>query len=349
MLSQKNLTGFPPLQSRNSRFGTRPSFSRYNSLTLAFSKWALANVCQRVHRKEMLKSLRRNVLCALFLFGCLGIESTEQTRASEKAGNLQTSRRTASMETSLSKDSENTLKQVSENHAPPQKKLNDSPRAPSRPEPLDVPGFHAASHVGPDADATWPKPVVVVLHGNYDRPEWQCETWKAVAGFYGWLLCPRGKPTPWAPKSADRWLYRGRDATQKEIEAGLDALENKYKGRVTRSGMILVGFSLGAIYAPALVAMRATMYSCLFLIEGGVDKIDKQRLRGLKRAGVQGIGFAMSSPKYREATMPLVKKALKLGMKSVYVDMRGAGHNYRRDFDVTGKEALQRLVSEPKE
>jgi hypothetical protein len=186
--------------------------------------------------------------------------------------------------------------------------------------------------------------VVVVLHGNYDRPEWQCETWKSVAGFYGWVLCPRGKPTPWAPKSEDRWLYRGREATQKEVAAGLGALEARYAGRVTREGMVLVGFSLGAIYAPGMVTENPNMYAYLFLIEGGVKKLDEWQLKNLKKAGIRGIGMAMSSPKYRKASPPILKKAMKLGMKTAYVDMRGAGHNYRSDFGTTGRDGLRRLV-----
>jgi hypothetical protein len=217
------------------------------------------------------------------------------------------------------------------------------PAAPQVPTPLKVDGFRPASHVGPD-DPSTSKPVTVVLHGNYDRPEWQCDTWKQVAGFYGWILCPRGVPTQWAPPEEDRWLYRGQEATQREIDAGLAALEDRYPSLVSRDGMVLVGFSLGAILAPGMVTSRSGMYSFLFLIEGGVDKIEAWHLRALKRAGVKGIGMAMSTGKYRQAAKTLEKRIAKRGIKTVFVDMRGAGHNYRSDFVTTGQKALARLV-----
>jgi hypothetical protein len=46
---------------------------------------------------------------------------------------------------------------------------------PTEPTPLAVEGWRAASHVGPDVAEAWPQPVTIVLHGNFDRPEWECE------------------------------------------------------------------------------------------------------------------------------------------------------------------------------
>jgi predicted esterase len=214
---------------------------------------------------------------------------------------------------------------------------------PRAPQPLPVEGFFPASHVGPE-DLSGPKPVTVVLHGNYDRPEWQCETWQRVAAFRGWVLCPRGTPTPWASPAEDRWHYPGRKAVEREIEAALEALETRYAPLVSREEMVLAGFSLGAIYAPGVIIGRPGRFAYLFLIEGGVDKLDKWQLNALKRAGVKGIGMAMSSPKYRSAAKSLMKKIAKRGMRAVFVDMKGAGHNYRSDFVDTGRDALASLI-----
>ena len=46
---------------------------------------------------------------------------------------------------------------------------------------LEVPGFRAAAFVTPDAPGQ--RPVVIGLHGNFDRPEWMCAAWaRIVAG-----------------------------------------------------------------------------------------------------------------------------------------------------------------------
>jgi predicted esterase len=211
--------------------------------------------------------------------------------------------------------------------------------------PLEVEGYHTAVHVTPPKPPNKvPSPVTVVLHGNYDRPEWQCATWRHVAGFRGWVVCPRGIPTPWAEPSADRWMYRGSAKTQKEIEAVIHALKSRYPGLVDDSEMVLAGFSLGAILAPAIAISQPNRYTTLFLIEGGVDKIDKRRIRALKRSGVRSMGLAMSSRNYRNTAKQLVSILEKMGLKSVFVDMAGAGHDYHPDFGETGRKALKRLL-----
>lgn len=222
--------------------------------------------------------------------------------------------------------------------------LPPAPESPRRPAPLSVPDYYPASHVGPDDTSTWPKPVVIVLHGNFDRPEWECDMWQDVADFYGWVLCPRGLRTKYATLAEDRWTYRGPGAVQKEIDASLGALEARYPGRVTRDKTVLAGFSLGAIYAPGLVKTSPGRYPFVFLVEGGVKKLDKRGIRALKRAGVKGVGMAMSAPGRRRMARDLMRLIIAAGMRAVFVDMKGAGHGYRGDFGTTGKRALQELT-----
>jgi hypothetical protein len=186
--------------------------------------------------------------------------------------------------------------------------------------------------------------VTVVLHGNFDRPEWECATWKEAAGFYGWVLCPRGVRTPNATLKEDRWTYRGPAAIQKEIDSALNSLAVLYPERVSRKGTVLAGFSLGAIYAPKLAVGNPGRYPYLFLVEGGVEKLDDNLIKSLKRAGVKGIGMAMSAPGRWARARSTVNKILEYGLKAAFVDMKGAGHGYRDDFAVNGRAALKKLV-----
>jgi hypothetical protein len=187
---------------------------------------------------------------------------------------------------------------------------------------------------------------VVVLHGNFDRPEWECGVWADAASFYGFVLCPRGVRTPWATPEEDRWTYKGAASVAAEIEAGIAALEARYPRRVTRGAMVLVGFSLGAILAPGLVEASPGKYSHVFLVEGGVEKLDRRRVASLRRAGVEGVGLAMSAPGRRRlanAAIPVLRAA---GIRAIFVDMKGAGHGYSAQFGATGAAAMRALVGE---
>jgi pimeloyl-ACP methyl ester carboxylesterase len=184
-----------------------------------------------------------------------------------------------------------------------------------------------------------------VLHGNFDRPEWECAIWSEAAAFHGFVLCPRGVRTPWATRAEDRWTYKGAARVAAEIEAALAALEARYPGRVTRAGLALAGFSLGAILAPDLAAASPGKYSTLFLVEGGVEKIDPRRSAALRRAGVGGIGLAMSAPGRRRAAIAAIPVLRADGIRAIFVDMNGSGHGYSADFGTTGAAALRALVA----
>src|SRR5688572_24251129 len=51
--------------------------------------------------------------------------------------------------------------------------------APSGFVELDVPGFRTAV-VSVPADTSRARRIVVALHGNFDRPEWQCQVWRRI-------------------------------------------------------------------------------------------------------------------------------------------------------------------------
>ncbi|HUT78306.1 MAG TPA: hypothetical protein VM285_11495 [Polyangia bacterium] len=192
--------------------------------------------------------------------------------------------------------------------------------------------------------------MTIVLHGNFDRPEWECATWMPVAAWRGFVLCPRGVPTPGASPREDRWTYRGGAAgVQREIAAALAALEERYPGRVTRRGTVLAGFSLGAILVPRIAVDRPGEYPYLFLVEGGEDGVGGDWPRRLRAAGVKGVGLAMSAPGRLRRARDATDRLRQSGIDAVFLDMRGAGHDYRGDFGSTGREALAELAGRPDE
>lgn len=133
-------------------------------------------------------------------------------------------------------------------------------------EPLNVPGFRPASFVA--ASGTGPRPVVVILHGNFDRPEWDCAAWAPIVHGRAFLLCPRGIPRRDAP-GLDRWTHNQPQVLLREVAAGRAALSARFPGRVDEGPDVWIGFSLGAHRVAALAMHAPTQFRLLQLVEGG--------------------------------------------------------------------------------
>ncbi len=133
-------------------------------------------------------------------------------------------------------------------------------------EALAVPGHSDAALVVPAS--VEPRPVIVALHGNYDRPEWACESWAQIVDGRAFVLCPRGAPRRDVPRAEDRWTYRGADAVVREVEAARRALVARYGERVAAGPDVWVGFSLGA-HLVAELAGRRDGPRRIQLVEGG--------------------------------------------------------------------------------
>ncbi len=281
---------------------------------------------------------------SLVAFGCGDRAATELNPASDFDNNG-----TVAVSSAMVPAAESDLRRGGQNSGRAVVEISDSnPLYPltESPERLKVPGFNHAVFVSPSAQSNTARPVVIVLHGNFDRPEWQCDMWQSVASWYGWILCPRGVRTPWATEAEDRWTYRGGAKTvSSEMMAALAALESRFPGAVTREGAVLVGFSLGAILIPELIQLHPDWFDTVFLIEGGLKQLDRHLL-SMKQRGVERIGLAMSTAGNRQKTSGIQVKIKRKGLVSVYVDMRGAGHNYRQDFRSTGQKALRYLLGD---
>lgn len=162
-------------------------------------------------------------------------------------------------------------------------------RAGSASQPLPVAGFAPAEHVPAEGRAS--RPVVVILHGNFDRPEWECEAWAPIVAGRAFVLCPRGVPRRDAP-GLDRWEFAGRPALVREVAAGREALRARYPGRVDDGPDLWVGFSLGAIHLAPLARGAPATYSRIILVEGGLDGWDRRTIGRFVAGGGRRIGFA---------------------------------------------------------
>src|SRR5262249_57017702 len=125
------------------------------------------------------------------------------------------------------------------------------PPAPPPPPRLDAPapfadlpleGF-AAAVVSLPIGTSARRPVVLATHGNYDRPEWQCEVWRGIVGDRAFVLCPRGIARPDSPSPDDiRFTYPTNAVLERELDAGLQALRVRFADRLDDGAILYTGF-----------------------------------------------------------------------------------------------------------
>jgi predicted esterase len=113
------------------------------------------------------------------------------------------------------------------------------------------------------------RPILVALHGNFDRPEWQCETWRDITKAYPFILCPRGIPRRDVPAKWDRWEYSSTDKTDHELEAGLAALREHFAEYIAPGPVLFTGFSLGAILGVGILKRHPGQFGPVVFTEGG--------------------------------------------------------------------------------
>src|SRR5262249_55456731 len=83
---------------------------------------------------------------------------------------------------------------------------------------LPVQGFGEAT-VSVPLGATEARPLLIALHGNFDRPEWQCGTWRGITHGYPFIVCPRGVPRSDSPADSKRFTYQNPSRTAEELKA----------------------------------------------------------------------------------------------------------------------------------
>jgi hypothetical protein len=153
--------------------------------------------------------------------------------------------------------------------------------------PLAVPGYSDAV-VSVPLGARSARPVVVATHGLWDFPEGLCDNWRWIIGNRAWVLCPRGEPRP----ENRTFHYRSGPALAREIEAGVQALDQRYPGYVNTGPRLYAGFSLGAILGAGIVADDPARYPRAVLTEGGEDRFPQAAVLAFARGGGQRVLFA---------------------------------------------------------
>jgi hypothetical protein len=189
---------------------------------------------------------------------------------------------------------------------------------------LPVQGFRDAI-VSVPIGATGPRPIVVALHGNFDRPEWQCEVMREITDGFAFILCPRGIPRTDVAKSMDRWEYGSVKQLKQELDAGLLAVRERFARYVADGPIVMTGFSLGAILARPMVMEDPARFPRVVFTEGGSDGWNFKRFQqGGGSRVIFGCAQAGCAPKCRA----LAKRAERAGVEVRVADGGNIGHTY---------------------
>lgn len=189
---------------------------------------------------------------------------------------------------------------------------------------LEVPGFLDAIVAVP-IGITSPRPIVLALHGNFDRPEWQCDVMREITRGYAFVLCPRGIRRRDVSKSMDRWEYGNAKTLKKEIDAGLAALRVRFKAYVDDGPIVFTGFSLGAILGRAIVAGSQAEYPRVLFTEGGAQGWDWKRF---KAGGGERVLFACAQAGCASGARSVAKQAARFEVDVRVTDAGNVGHAY---------------------
>lgn len=194
---------------------------------------------------------------------------------------------------------------------------------------IDVPGFEPAVVVVP-VGAREKRRVVLATHGNYDRPEWQCEVWAGITKGRYFVLCPRGIARPDSPSADDvRFTYKTNQDLEREVDAALGALaSSKYARWVEGAPYVWTGFSLGAIMGVAIAKRRPSDFPELVLIEGGVDGFGEDVARAFAKGGGKRVMFACAQAGCGKTARKRAERLEALGIEAQVVDAGPIGHTY---------------------
>ncbi len=113
-----------------------------------------------------------------------------------------------------------------------------------------------------------------------------------------------------------------------EIEAGLLRLAQSYPGRLAAQGILLAGFSLGAILASRFAVAAPARFPRLYLVEGGHQVWDAPSLRQFARGGGQGVVLGCGSRLCAARSASLCQRLKDQGMACARVLAPGLGHSY---------------------
>ena len=215
--------------------------------------------------------------------------------------------------------------------APPEPPQLDALIEPSAMVDLEARSL-APAKVDVPLGAREPRPLVVAVHGNFDRPEWICGVWSEVTSAFPFVVCPRGSKRKDAP-GQDRWTFAGSGAVSREIDLTLSATRARWAEHVEDGPAVYAGFSLGAILGVSIVGADPARFPRVILVEGGHDGWTDARAagfaKGARDAGVEPrVLFVCAQNGCVSDATPARRTLLRHGVEAEIVSAGNVGHRY---------------------
>jgi hypothetical protein len=211
---------------------------------------------------------------------------------------------------------------------------------------LTVEGFGDAVVSVPNG-ATTPRPVVVAVHGNYNRPDTLCEAWRPVFGERVFILCPRGVERHDSPSLDDqRYTYDDFESLAHEIDVGLRALRARFGAFVDEGPMIYAGFSLGANMGVFVAGHQPDRFPRVILVEGGGNRWVPDVLTAFSKGGGKRVLFVCAQPDCAGEAPFTISRLEAAGVKAEAVIGNPIGHHYDGAVAETTRGALPWLLED---
>jgi pimeloyl-ACP methyl ester carboxylesterase len=215
-----------------------------------------------------------------------------------------------------------------------------------------LPGFFEALPVSghPDAwlslptGATGKRPVVVVIHGAGDRPDWQCGGWRRAAGEYPFVVCPRGHVDAASSTRNDvRYTHLGGAPLLSYIDGALEALSARYPDYVDAENPLLAGFSLGAAEVVALAVQYPERFPRLALTEGATSAWTNARVETFLNGGGRRVLFGCGQEGVLKAAKATARRLATLGLDTRVV-FAPVGHTFYPPLEDAVHQELAWLI-----
>lgn len=192
---------------------------------------------------------------------------------------------------------------------------------------LEVAGFGAA-RVAVPLGALSPRPLVVALHGDVDRPEWPCGSYHHAANRRALVLCPRGV----SRAGGERFTLGSAMQTSQELRAALPALKARFGKHLAKGPAVLAALGPSVDHAIDIARQEPNFFAYLVLVDGSLERLTPPIAARYAEAGGKRVLFICT---IAGCDPDLARKALSL--RSGGVDVRV--HRVARGFGLDSETA----------
>ena len=152
---------------------------------------------------------------------------------------------------------------------------------------VEVPD-HAPALLAVPLGAKSPRPLLIALHGDNDRPEWTCGSYRHIAP-RAFILCPTGIAR------ADRFTLRDTPTTRGELRALLPAIKARFGPHLAKGSVVLAGIGPSVQQAIQIALEEPAFFSRLVLVDGALDELTRGRVQRFATAGGKAV-LAVCTP-----------------------------------------------------